>query len=95
LLIIESIPMKTSSPAAAEVARQVNAQIREIAESLAIQGDEGHKYTFFCECGCLQALERTLEEVARDGFALAEGHLPEDAASAEDEELPTPLEAAS
>jgi hypothetical protein len=85
--------MQTPRPAAAEVARQVNAQIREIAESLAIQGDEGHKYTFFCECGCLEPLERTLDEVARDGFALAKGHLPlrEDAAPAEDDRLPPPL----
>jgi hypothetical protein len=68
--------METPGPAAAEVARQVNAQIREIAESLAIQGEDEHKYTFFCECGCLYPLERTLDQLARDGSALAEGHLP-------------------
>jgi hypothetical protein len=86
--------MQTPRPAAAEVARQVNAQIREIAESLAIRGDDGHKYTFFCECGCLQPLARTLAEVTREGFALADGHTPprEDTAPPEDDQLPPPLE---
>jgi hypothetical protein len=85
--------METPRSAAAEVARQVNAQIREIAESLARPGDESHRYTFFCECGCLQPLERTLSEVTREGVALAEGHLPSRASSSSKrQDDPPPLE---
>jgi hypothetical protein len=86
--------MQTPRPAAAEVARQVNAQIREIAESLATQGDESHEYTFFCECGCLQPLTRTLPELTRQGFALAQGH-PASRPSSRNEQQekePPPLE---
>jgi hypothetical protein len=85
--------METPRSAAAEVARQLNAQIREIAESLAAQGDESHKYTFFCECGCLQPLARTLPDIAREGFALADGHQPPRASSSSErhEDEPPPL----
>jgi hypothetical protein len=68
--------METPRPAAAEVARQVNAQIREIAESLAARGDDGHKYTFFCECGCLQAVELALPASLSSQHVLVDGHSP-------------------
>jgi hypothetical protein len=53
-------------------ATSVNAQIREIAESLAADGDD-HEYTFFCECGCLKPVPLTLTAFIADG-AFLDGH---------------------
>jgi hypothetical protein len=93
--------MEAPRSAAAEVARQVNAQISEIADSLAIRGDDGHKYTFFCECGCLQPVELALGAFRKSQQVLVDGHVPSrdgenvPSSSGEDEppdELPPPLE---
>jgi hypothetical protein len=59
--------------AAASAAASVNAQIREVAESLAVKCDDDHQYTFFCECGCLQPVTLTLAAFVAAG-AFREGH---------------------
>jgi hypothetical protein len=58
--------------AATSAATEVNARIREIAESLARKGDD-HVYTFFCECGCLNPIALTLAAFIAQG-AFREGH---------------------
>jgi len=58
---------------AAFVASDINDRIRQIAESFARKGDEGHEYTFFCECGCLEPITLTLADFAAKG-ALHDGH---------------------
>jgi hypothetical protein len=64
-------PAKAAAPTGGDVAREVNAQIRAIAESLSANGEEDEEsYTFFCECGCLHTVTLTLADflVARSAF---------------------------
>jgi hypothetical protein len=61
--------------AAASAASEVNARIREVAESLAGQGDDDHAYTFFCECGCLKPITLTLAAFLAKGALLDEHRL--------------------
>jgi len=65
--------METTRSAAGEVAREVNARIQEIAESLAARGEDGHRYTFFCECGCMRPVTLSLAAFAENG-AFLDGH---------------------
>jgi hypothetical protein len=61
---------------AADIARQVNGHIREMAEALdSIVRDE-RPIGFFCECGCLETAEATLAEYEDQGGAWIEGHRP-------------------
>lgn len=69
--------MSATHTAAAEVAREVNSQISAVANSLAVKGgDDGHEYTFFCECGCLHPVTLTLQAFLDAGRVLSPGHLP-------------------
>ena len=62
---------------AAEIARQANAHIHEMAEALdSIVRDE-RPIGFFCECGCLGVAEATLAEYEEQGGAWIEGHRPD------------------
>jgi|tagenome__1003787_1003787.scaffolds.fasta_scaffold20859887_1 hypothetical protein len=69
-------PAKAAAPTAGDVAREVNAQIRAIAESLAANGEEDDEenYTFFCECGCLHTVTLTLADFLVARAAFVAGH---------------------
>lgn len=63
--------------AKAQLARELNLQIREIAATLTDPSEETEELTFYCECGCMQ--ERRLTLAAFDkvgGIAVIEGHVP-------------------
>lgn len=64
------------APSGAEVAREVNAQIRAIAESLDADDDHAETYTFFCECGCLHTVTLTLADFLVARAAFVAGHQP-------------------
>jgi len=55
----------------ANIARELNMQIREIGGSLQAGGDP---LTFYCECGCMAEVKRTVREYDAAG-ALAESHV--------------------
>jgi sugar (pentulose or hexulose) kinase len=66
----------SDSLAKAELARELNKQIREIGQSLTEPADASEELTFFCECGCLAPVRLTLATFDAAGAALAEGHSP-------------------
>lgn len=57
----------------AELARELNASIYNAGQSLADLKDEDFELTFFCACGCMAEIRRTLREYASAG-AVVEGH---------------------
>jgi hypothetical protein len=59
--------------AAAEVARRLNASIYKAGESLADERDKEFELTFFCACGCMEEVKRSLQEYVTRG-AVVEGH---------------------
>ena len=68
-------PGDHSEPLAkAELARELNLQIREIGQSLTEPSDATAELTFFCECGCLAAVSLTLVGFDAADAALVEGH---------------------
>ena len=67
--------------AKADIARQLNVQIRVIAASLTEAADASEEVTFYCECGCLRPLVQTLATFDAAGGALHEGHSRPRAAS--------------
>jgi hypothetical protein len=68
-------PGDDSEPLArAELAHELNLQIREIGRSLTEPNDATAELTFFCECGCLAAVSLTLVSFDAAGAALVEGH---------------------
>jgi hypothetical protein len=60
----------------AELARELNKQIRAIGQSLTEPTDVSEELTFFCECGCLAPVRLTLAAFDATDAALAEGHSP-------------------
>jgi hypothetical protein len=61
------------------LARELNQHIREIGRSLTERDDASEELTFFCECGCLEPVQLTLEVFDAAPGALREGHSrPED-----------------
>ena len=60
--------------AAAEIARQANAYIREMAEQLDAVARNERPVGFICECGCLRIVETTVAEYASADGAWIEGH---------------------
>ena len=62
--------------AAAEIARQANAYIREMAEELDAVARSERPVGFVCECGCLGIVEATVAEYASAEGAWIEGHRP-------------------
>jgi hypothetical protein len=71
------VAVEEPAPARATAAREVNARISEVAETLTAEGDEA-TYTFFCECGCLEPVPLTLAGYADAAGALREGHALDD-----------------
>jgi len=57
----------------AELARQLNASIYQAAQSLAEQGDDDFELTYFCACGCMEEVRRSLWEYVSRG-AVIDGH---------------------
>jgi hypothetical protein len=57
----------------AELARQLNASIYKTGESLTDHRDEEFELTFFCACGCMTEVKRSLRDYVARG-ALAAGH---------------------
>jgi hypothetical protein len=58
----------------ADVARQLNASIYKAGRSLADQGDEEFELTFFCACGCMTEVKRSLRDYVIRG-AVVTGHV--------------------
>jgi hypothetical protein len=67
-------PIGSAASDAAAAAREVNAQIRAIAESLAADDEAEEMYTFFCECGCLHTVTLTLADFLVARAAFVAGH---------------------
>jgi hypothetical protein len=57
----------------AELARQLNASIYKAALSLAGQREEESQLTFFCACGCMAEVKRSLRDYVTHG-AIVTGH---------------------
>jgi hypothetical protein len=63
---------ETSDLERADVARQLNASIYNAARAISAEGDE-HELTFFCACGCLAEVKRSLPDYVAHG-AIVAGH---------------------
>jgi hypothetical protein len=59
--------------AKAELARQLNASIYKAGQSLADREEGEFELTFFCACGCMAEVKRSLPEYVRRG-AVVDGH---------------------
>jgi hypothetical protein len=69
-----TIPVPRS--AAAQVARETNAYIRSMAESLEEVAPDERPIGLFCECGCMGLATATLLDYESAGGAWLEGHEP-------------------
>jgi hypothetical protein len=57
------------------LAQLVNAEIRELAERLAITGERGDQFAWLCGCGCFTIVQATLDQYdASGGQVFADGH---------------------
>ena len=65
-----------SRPDAAQIAREANAHIREMAEGLNALVPDGRPIGFFCECGCLEIATMTLADFEAAGGVWLDGHSP-------------------
>jgi len=63
---------RNQKPDRAWVARETNANIRQLAKSLRDERPIG----FFCECGCLEIVMATIADYDAAAGAWAEGHQP-------------------
>jgi hypothetical protein len=57
----------------ADLARQLNASIYKAAQSFAGDDEETLEVTFFCACGCLTEVKRSLQDYVARG-AIVTGH---------------------
>lgn len=57
----------------ADLARQLNASIYKAAQSVTHHEDEGAELTFFCACGCMAEVKRSLRDYVTRGAIIA-GH---------------------
>lgn len=57
----------------AELARQLNASIYKVGQSLTDQADDEVELTFFCACGCMAEVKRSLRDYVTRGAVVA-GH---------------------
>jgi hypothetical protein len=74
-LFIEGGQEPADRNAAAAIARQTNAYIREMAERLDAVARGEQPVGFICECGCMGIVEATPTEYASADGALVEGHI--------------------
>lgn len=56
-----------------ELARQLNASIYKAGQSFAHPEDEAFELTFFCACGCMAEVKRSLQDYVTQG-AIVAGH---------------------
>jgi hypothetical protein len=61
-----------------DLARQLNASIYKAGQSLAEQEDEEFELTFFCACGCMAEVKRSLRDYVIRGAIVAGHARPED-----------------
>jgi hypothetical protein len=61
---------------AADIAREANAHIREMAMELDALVPDERPIGFFCECGCMGIATVTLADYDTQGGAWIEGHEP-------------------
>jgi len=64
------------SALAADIAKEANAHIREMAMELDALVPDERPIGFFCECGCMALATATLTEYEAQGGAWIEGHRP-------------------
>ena len=57
----------------AELARRLNASIYKVGQSLKDPQDEEFELSFYCACGCMAAVKRSLRDYVIRG-AVVEGH---------------------
>ncbi|HEY4347457.1 MAG TPA: hypothetical protein VGM80_07695 [Gaiellaceae bacterium] len=69
---MDDAPNNPKMPDRAWVARETNANIRQLAKSLRDERPVG----FFCECGCMEIIMATIAEYDVAGGAWLEGHQP-------------------
>jgi hypothetical protein len=62
-----------SDVTSAELARQLNASIYKVGLSLADQRQQEFQLTFFCACGCMAEVKRSLRDYVTRGAVVA-GH---------------------
>jgi hypothetical protein len=63
-----------SDVTSAELARQLNASIYKAGLSLADQREQEFQLTFFCACGCMAEVKRSLQDYVTRGAVVA-GHM--------------------
>jgi hypothetical protein len=73
ILEIRYRPPESGSEARADRARQLNAEIYKAGRSSAHQEDEEFELTFFCACGCMTEVKRSLRDYVIRG-AIVAGH---------------------
>jgi hypothetical protein len=73
ILEIRYRPPESSSTTRADLARQLNAEIYKAGQSSAHQEDEEFELTFFCACGCMAEVKRSLRDYVTRG-AIVAGH---------------------
>ena len=64
---------KAGDDTRADLARQLNASIYKSAQSRTGQDDEAFELTFFCACGCMAEVKRSLRDYVTRG-AIVAGH---------------------
>jgi hypothetical protein len=69
---MDDAPNNPKMPDRAWVARETNANIRQLAKSLRDERPVG----FFCECGCMEIIMATIAEYDVAGGAWLESHQP-------------------
>jgi hypothetical protein len=66
-------PPESGSETRADLARQLNAEIYKAGQSSAHREDEEFELTFFCACGCMAEVKRSLRDYVIQG-AIVPGH---------------------
>jgi hypothetical protein len=61
-----------------DLARQLNASIYKAGQSLSAEEDEEFELTFFCACGCMAEVKRSLRDYVIRGAIVAGHARPED-----------------
>ena len=70
---MEALPLKFGL-SRAEAARAANFYILEMAEKLNSLVRDERPIGFFCECGCMEVAEATVNAYRTDGGAWVDGH---------------------
>ena len=71
---------RAGDDARADLARQLNASIYKAAQAYACDDDEQLEFTFFCACGCMADVKRSLRDYVMRGVIVAGHSRPEGSA---------------